>query len=442
MPVLTSRRAWLVWTAAMGVYVLAVLHRSSLGVAGILAADRFEVDATRLSLFTVLQLVVYAGMQVPVGVLLDRYGSRVLLVGGLVLMTTAQFTFALTTSFPVAVAARGVLGAGDAMVFISVIRLVVLWFSPGRVPMVTQVTGWGGQLGAILAATPLTVLLDRFGWTSTFGWISSVGVLLLVVVLLWVRDSPEPSSPGAVGVPLRELAASVRLVWHNPGTQLGLWSHFVSQFAYTVFALLWGFPFLVRGQGWSELAAGNLMVAMTAWVVVSGFLLGTAISRWPWYRTWLVVGLVGLMASLWTAVLLHEGPAPRWLVVVTALATSTGGPLSMVGFDLARTFTRVRAFGRANGIVNVGGFVASLCTMGLMGIVLDLREPDGMEAYTNADFRAAFCVMYLFWAIGVVQVLRARRRAVAHLRAEHPGAVEALKAGHGWTLESSEEPGV
>ena len=74
------RRAWVIWLVSLAVYALAVFHRSSLGVAGIIAAERFDISATRLATFTVLQLVVYAAMQVPVGVLLDRYGSRTMLL--------------------------------------------------------------------------------------------------------------------------------------------------------------------------------------------------------------------------------------------------------------------------------------------------------------------------------------------------------------------------
>src|SRR4029453_772208 len=75
-----KRRAWVIWLVALSVYVLAVFHRSSLGVAGLLATERFDISATQLAMFTVLQLLVYAGMQVPVGVALDRYGSRKLLL--------------------------------------------------------------------------------------------------------------------------------------------------------------------------------------------------------------------------------------------------------------------------------------------------------------------------------------------------------------------------
>src|SRR5690242_18622530 len=184
------RRAWAIWLVALSVYVLAVFHRSSLGVAGLLAAHRFGIDATELSIFTVLQLLVYAGMQVPVGVLLDRFGSRAMLLCGLTLMTAAQFAFAFVHSFPAAVLARAVVGAGDAMIFVSVLRLVTVWFLVRQAPLVTQLTGQVGQFGAIIAAAPLSLALHHLGWTESFAAFSSVGIVLLVAVALMVKDSP------------------------------------------------------------------------------------------------------------------------------------------------------------------------------------------------------------------------------------------------------------
>ena len=121
-------------------------------MAGLLATERFGITATQLSFFTVLQLVVYAGLQVPIGVLLDRYGSRVLLLGGLALMTLGQLAFAFAPTFGLAVLARVLVGAGDAAIFVSVIRLVTLWFLVRQAPMITQLTGQVGQPGAIAAA--------------------------------------------------------------------------------------------------------------------------------------------------------------------------------------------------------------------------------------------------------------------------------------------------
>jgi hypothetical protein len=116
-----------------------------------------------------------------------------------------------------------------------------------------------------------------------------------------------------------------------------------------------------------------------------------------------------------------------WMLVVLVCVMAAGGPASMVGFDLTRSFNPSQAAGRANGIVNVGGFAASLITLLLVGVVLDLRSPDG--DYDLADFRWAMAVQYLFWLLGCVQILRFRRKAIAHLRREHPGAVEAMQRG-------------
>ena len=422
------RRAWVIWAVALAVYVLAVFHRSSLGVAGIIASERFDITATSLAAFTVLQLVVYAGMQVPVGVLLDRYGSRTMLLVGLVMMTVGQFGFAFSSSFAGAVASRAVLGAGDAMVFVSVIRLVTVWFLVRQAPMVTQLTGLTGQLGAIAAAGPLAYLLHELGWTRAFAFTSSVGVVLLFAVLALVKDSPYRRDD-VVAIKLRALAQSVRTVWGNPGTRLGMWSHFVSQFSATVFALLWGYPFLVQGLGWTSGEASTLLMAMTAWTVVSGLVTAQLVAWLPYYRSWIVIGIVIAMVVAWTSVLLWPGAAPGWLVVVMAFATASGGPAAMVGFDLARTFTPVHEAGRANGLVNVGGFTASLLTMALIGVVLDLSASGGMSSYTLGDFKLAMSVQYVFWALGIVQTLRYRRRGIAHLVRVHPGAVEQMRAG-------------
>lgn len=422
------RRAWFIWAVALSVYVLAILNRGSLGVAGLLAAERFEIRATELATFTALQLLVYAGMQVPVGVFLDRFGPRALLITGAAAMAAGQLAFAFADTYPAALLARAVVGAGDAMVFISVMRLVVVWFLVKQAPVVTQLTGQLGQLGSVAAAAPLAVALQELGWTRTFAGISVLGLVLLVAVAVAVKDSPYRSA-GPVRIKLAALTRSVRLVWGNPGTRLGMWSHFTSQFSVTVFTLLWGYPFLVAGQGLSPTTAGTLLMLMTAVVLVAGLVLGRAVARFPYYRSYLVLGVVTSIAVVWAVVLLWPGRSPLWLLVVLVCVIAVGGPTSMVGFDQARTFIPVEALGRANGVVNVGGFVAALLLMALIGVVLDVREPSGTAAYGLDDFRVAMSMQYVFWVIGAVQVIRFRRRAIAHLKRVHPGAVESMRRG-------------
>lgn len=161
----STRRAWIVWWVGVSAYVVAVLQRTSVGVAGLDAARRFETSASALASFAVLQLLVYAGLQVPVGLLLDRHGPRRLIAVGAGLMATGQLLLAVGDTVPLAVSGRALVGAGDAMTFICVLRLVSAWFPARRVPIMTQATALTGQLGQILSAVPLVALLHGPGWT-------------------------------------------------------------------------------------------------------------------------------------------------------------------------------------------------------------------------------------------------------------------------------------
>ena len=422
------RRARAIWGVALAAYVVAIFHRSSLGVAGLLAADRFDISATELAAFTVLQLAVYAALQIPVGVLLDRFGSRKMLIGGLLLMTVGQLAFAFTTTFTAAVAARAVIGAGDAMIFVSVLRLVAVWFFVRQAPMVAQLTGQLGQLGAIVAAAPLSIALHALGWTRAFASFSLVGLLVIVGVALLVKDSPYRDVQRE-RTKLRALARSLRVIWDHPTTRLGMWSHLTSQFGATVFGLLWGFPFLVSGEGLSRGTASGLLMVMTGWIVIAGPVLGRMVTRHPYRRSQIVLGVVAASALAWAVVLVWPGQAPLWVLVVLVCVVATGGPASMVGFELARTLAPVSAVGRTNGLVNIGGFTASLLTLWLIGVVLDLVEPAGPTAYDLGDFRIAMSVQYILWAVGCVQIVRYRRRSITHMETHHPEALVAMQQG-------------
>jgi MFS family permease len=101
-------RPWIVWATGLLAYIVAVLDRTTLGVSGLDAANRFGASPAVLSTFVVLQVIVYAGAQVPAGLLLDRFGSRALIVAGAALMAAGQLGLAFTESLPVAIAARAV----------------------------------------------------------------------------------------------------------------------------------------------------------------------------------------------------------------------------------------------------------------------------------------------------------------------------------------------
>jgi len=418
-------RACLVWGVGVLAYVTAVLHRTSFGVSGLDAAARFNASPGALSGFVVLQLVVYAGLQVPVGLLLDRFGSRALIAMGATVMAAGQLLLALTTVLPLAIVARVLVGAGDALTFISVLRLVAAWFPVRRVPVLTQLTGIVGQLGQVLSAVPLVALLHGPGWTVAFGSAAGLGVLVVVLVLAVVRDAPRGAPPRSEVLHAVDVPRLVRAAWGHPGTRLGFFTHFGAQFSGTVFALLWGVPYLVTAQG---LSAGQASVLLTVLVLAgigAGPVIGELTARHPLRRSWLVLTILGLTASVWTAVLALPGRAPIWLLVLLVLVLAVGGPGSLIGFDYARTFNPSHRMGTAQGMVNVGGFLASLLVIEAIGLVLGAAG-----GYTASAFRLAWLVQYPVWVFALVGVLSTRRKARRMLAAEGvhvPGLRELLR---------------
>jgi MFS family permease len=403
-------RAWAVWAVALAAYVVAVLHRTSLGVAGLDAQSRFGIGAGALASFAVLQLLVYAGLQVPVGLLLDRFGSLRLICGGALVMAGGQVLMAFSDGITGAVVARILVGAGDAMTFISVLRLVPQWFPARRVPVVTQLTGLVGQVGQLLSAVPLALLLAGPGWTPAFVSTAAAGVFVAIVALVALWDTPDRRISSGPAITLRQLGIDLGGAWRHPGTRLGLWTHFTTQFTGTVFALMWGFPFLIAGEGVSRETASALLTVFVLTGMAAGPLIGVLVQRHPMRRSWLVLGVISVNATGWGLVLAWPGQAPLPILVLLVLALGLGGPGSMIGFEFARTFNPPQRLGTATGIVNVGGFVASLVTILVIGLILDART-GGTADYDIGDFKVAMSVQYLIGAVGVIGILRTRRLA-------------------------------
>ncbi|MDZ5622000.1 MFS transporter [Nocardioides bizhenqiangii] len=404
----TPRRAWLVWGVALTIYVVVIFHRTSLAVAGLAATERFDLSASQLGAFTMLQLLVYAGMQVPVGLLVDRFGPRTVLTAGVVTISLAQAGFALATSYPEALTARVLVGLGDAMTFICVLRLVSSWFGARQIPLVTQLTGSTGQIGSIAAAVPMTWALSELGWTAAYLVSAALGPVLLAALLVFVRDSPEARHVRGHPMSRRALLASLRASWAQPGTRLGFWVHFTTPFSAHVLVMLWGFPFLVLSEGVSETVAGALLSLIIVAVVASGPVLGWVVGRHPWHRSTVALGTIVAMVAVWTAVLAWPGDAPLWLLVLLVVACGCGGPASMIGFDVGRTSNPPDRMASASGIINVGGFFAAVVAVFAIGGVLDLMTSGSSTEYTPEAFRAAMSVQYLLWGLGALQIWRYR----------------------------------
>ncbi|MEN3303587.1 MAG: hypothetical protein V7633_5645 [Pseudonocardia sp.] len=395
-----------VWTVGVLAYVLTVMQRTTLGAAGLDTAERFGISPGALSLFVFLQVAVYVAGQLPAGVLVDRWGSRAVLVASGIVLTAGQLLLAFATTLPFAALARVLVGTGDAMVFVSVLALVPRWFPARRVPLVTQLTTILGQLGQILSAVPFLALLHGLGWSPAFGIAAAGSALVAVLALLVVRNAPGDGWRPGETVSVREVGRQLVAVWRRPGTRLGFFGHMGTQFSMMVFSLLWGLPYLVSGQGLSTAAAGGLISLLVISTICLGPVLGVLTMRHPMRRSWLLLGVIAADVAVWTAILLLPGPAPIWLLVVLVLVLSAGGPGSVVGFDIARTSNPSANLAVAQSMVNLGGFLATLLVLAVRGTLMT-----AFGGFTPEAFRIAWLVQYPVWAFAVVGVIVTRRKA-------------------------------
>ncbi len=133
-------RTWTLWIVGVLAYVVSIVNRTSLSAVGVDAAVRFGADASALSMFAVIQLFVYGAMQIPVGLLLDRFGARPMIAIGMVLMAVGQLVMAFADAVGIGILARVLIGAGDAAIFPSVLRVIATWFPAQRAPLLVQLT--------------------------------------------------------------------------------------------------------------------------------------------------------------------------------------------------------------------------------------------------------------------------------------------------------------
>lgn len=404
----TSRLAWLVWSMAVVAYGFAVMQRTSLGTSGIAAAEHFGTTVGIVSTFVVLQLATYALGQLPSGMLIDRFGCRAVIVIGSLILAVGQVVIALTSELWVAILARILVGIGDSFLFGPALRLIPAWFAASRVPVLSQLTGLLGQFGQLAAVAALLPLLRVAGWEAAFLSAAAVSLLAALLAAATVRDNPPGQSPARNQLKASEIPSQLAELWRHPATRLGFWVHFTSGFSVNTFAMMWGMPYLIIGQGRSTSEAGTLFGLSVILSAVFGPIMGYLTARHPLRRSNLALTVIWANIGCWVVLLLWPPPAPTWLLVALVTAIAAGGPGTGVGFDYPRTLLPHSRLGTANGIVISGAFSgATLCIL-LIGLALDTMSPDGN--YTPMQLQLAMAIQLPFFALGLICILITRTK--------------------------------
>lgn len=408
-------RALTVWSAGILAYILAITGRTSLGVAGVEAMDHFGISASRLAVFSSVQVGVYALAQIPTGMLIDRLGPRRMLVVGAMMMGVGQVLLGATGSYPVAILARVIIGSADATAFLSVMRILPAWIPMRRTPLFTQLTGSLGYIGQFISAVPFTALLHAHGWEVSFVSLGATSVLVAVLVRVAVRDTPtqrDGSVTSAAETGRRDgngpgIAGVLSFVLRQPACWLGFFIHFTLM-SQIVFTLLWGKPLMTLGMGLSDAQASAVLVINMVVSVLVGPLAGIISARSGRRRPFVALGATVVVALSWVVFFLPDAPRGFAAVIAMNIILPAMGPVANFGFDTVREEIDRRFTATATGLSNMGGFVAAMVASQAVGFILDASSDSG--DYTWDDFRYAwFVAVGAVWVVGVVGLLVSRR---------------------------------
>ncbi|MGO1838357.1 MAG: MFS transporter [Candidatus Microbacterium stercoravium] len=399
-----------VWGIACIAYLAAIMSRTSLSATAAIASDRFELTSGDLATFGILQLLVYAGAQIPAGMLIDRLGGRAVVLSGLVIVAGSQLLIGFGETFSALLIARAFAGLGDALIFPSAVRLTAVSLPTRWISIGTQMIGVIGNFGMVVTATPLVLLVDAAGWPAGYAYMAAfTGVVALVafgILQGMGRDPSRTASGEGLGSVLRGTLVSLR----QGGAWLAFTAHLMTSAAFTAFVVTWGPLFLQHGAGLDASGVGMYLLAIPFVGMVAGTLLGRVLVGRPRLRSRVLVGSVLSQMTAWILVLVWPAPTPIVLLALLALVTGVGGPASLTAFDISREIISGNLAARANGIVNTGGFSGALVIIWLTGAMLTLQGATTPDDYSMASFGIAFIPMLVLLAVAVVVYLILDRR--------------------------------
>src|SRR3954471_17461847 len=208
--------AWRMWALAAAFYLVAIFHRMSLGVTSLDASRRFGVPTGTIALLSTVQLGVYLAMQIPAGLLADRLGPRRSLTLGLLGMGAGELLFAVSPSIGPALVGRALVGAGDACMFLNVLRVAALWLPPKRYALAAAMTAAAGAVGALLSTAPLSAALSGLGWTPTFAASGMLTATLAILAVNRLQDRPD-GAPAPKDPP--PILPALKRTWRAPATR-------------------------------------------------------------------------------------------------------------------------------------------------------------------------------------------------------------------------------
>ena len=409
------RMIWFI--LAMG-YLIGFFHRYTLGIISDILAQEMDLTAVHLGAMTSMYFYAYGFLQAPVGILGDKFGVRIVTTVGLVSMGSGSIFFALSDGMVMASIGRLLIGIGAATFFVSILKMVAVWFPPEQF---TKFTGWTalmGNIGALLATTPFSILIGYLSWRQSHVLFGVITYILAVLAWVLVRNTPEEKGFEPVNE-IEEEERSLKEIILGMGGLIKswqFWSYFIIIFTILggMMSLsgLWIVPYLTHIHELSRNMAANFAFLITSGGIVSALMLDFVEKRLG-SKIRMLKLTSGISALFWIYfVIIRRGYVPLWQLLGLLFIFGTVTLFVLVTFgNVKKLFPELK--GSAMGLINLAPFLGTIVFNFLIGWRLDATWTgqiiDGSRIYTIQGYQQGFAFFLIFSVVSFILTFQLKR---------------------------------
>ncbi|MBA2654938.1 MAG: MFS transporter [Gammaproteobacteria bacterium] len=395
-----SLRAYLVYALAAAFLFYEMALQASPSVMTHSLMRDLSLDAAGLGVMASFYFYSYTFMQIPAGLLFDRYNARILITLAVFVCSLGAFFFGTTTTATLAASGRFLMGVGSSFAFISVLVIAARWFPVRYFAFLVGVAQLLAAVGAMGGEVPLAAAVTHFGWRQTITFLSLIGFVLTVLIWLVIRNQPK-TTLNKVMPPVEGVVKSLQHIMGSSQTWWVALYAFCSWAPITAFAELWGVPYLMTVYHISNTLAATA-IAMT-WL---GLGIASPILGWLSDRLGLRGALLGTCAGLGlitTVLILYIPYLPLSLMFVLLFGFGIATAGQILTFAIVKDNNKPSVTAAAMGFNNMAVVAGGALFQPLVGILLRQYWEGSMynnvQVYSAHSYRIALIVIPLCFFI-------------------------------------------